>query len=257
MVLGIVAGIMDLKEKFGFDTVYFIIQDVAAYRGVAKMTSQIIEKKGVKLLGYDRFPTGASQFASALTRVKETGAKIIMIDMDMPEGAILVKQIKAMKIPAVITGQVVELTGQEAWETYGEKIAGVINMYNQMANLPAKKWPKALSFHEAYQKRWGQGIETGHGPAPAYASIYILRDAIERAGSIDPDAVVKELEETDYVGLLGRTRFDKKSHQLIYGTDIHESAIIANAQWSEQGERVIVFPESVAEGKIALPPSLR
>ena len=256
VVTGILNGLFVLKKKFGFDSAYFIVQDVAWCRASADIIEKVIKQKGMKVLGYDRVPTGTSQFASSLTRVKATGAKIIMPIMEMPEGAILVKQVSSMRIPAVVSGCVGELAGPTAWKTYGDKISGVINVYLEMANLPAKKWPRAVAFHEAFKKRWGDDVQISHGPAPAYASVYMLKSAIERAGSLNPDAVVQELEQTDYVGLLGRTRFDKKSHQVIYGTDVNKTAIMANAQWSE-GERVIIFPECVAEGVIALPPSLK
>jgi branched-chain amino acid transport system substrate-binding protein len=257
MVKGILTTLSILNKKFGFDTVYFIAQDVAWAKATTDMVSKIIEQKGMKVLGYDRFPTGASQFASSLTRVKETGAKIIMSTMEMPEGAIMVKQVNSMKIPAIVCGVIGEVSGQKAWETYQGKIADVIILFLEMADLPAKKWPRALAFHVAYEKRWGDKIDTSHGPAPAYESVYMLKRAIEKVGSLDPDAVVRELEETDYVGLLGRIHFDKKNHQLIYGFDIENSAAMAIVQWSEKGERVVVFPEDLAEGQIVLPPSLR
>ena len=98
-------------------------------------------------------------------------------------------------------------------------------------------------------------MEAGHGPAPTYESVYILKEAIERAGSLDPDAIVAELEKTDRDGVMGRIRFDE-GHQVVYDMDPAESAVAAVFQWTEDGNRTIVFPPSLAEGKIELPPGL-
>ena len=40
----------------------------------------------------------------------------------------------------------------------------------------------------------------------AYDDVYIIADAIHRAGSTDSDKLVAALERTDYVGTIGRGR---------------------------------------------------
>jgi branched-chain amino acid transport system substrate-binding protein len=86
--------------------------------------------------------------------------------------------------------------------------------------------------------------------------VYILAEAMERAGTIDPDAVVAALEKTDRQGAIGRIRFGK-NHQVVYGNDPKETALAAMIQWSKTGAREIVFPESIAEAKIHLPEGLK
>jgi len=84
-------------------------------------------------------------------------------------------------------------------------------------------------------------------------AIYVLKAAIERAGSLDPDKVVTELEKTDMMGVYGRLRFDPKSHQVIPSTDPQEGAVGSILQW-QNGKRVVVYPKSIAMGEIQLPP---
>ena len=74
-----------------------------------------------------------------------------------------------------------------------------------------------------------------------------------RAGSLDPDAVVTQLEQTDIMGVYGRLRFDPKSHQVIPASDPKEGAVGSILQWQD-GQRVVVFPKSIAKGSIQLPP---
>ncbi len=85
-------------------------------------------------------------------------------------------------------------------------------------------------------------------------AVYALKDAIERAGSLDPDKVVKALEEIDLMGVYGRIRFDPKTHQVIPSTDPKEGAITGMIQWQD-GKRVTFWPESGAVGTLKLPES--
>jgi len=46
-------------------------------------------------------------------------------------------------------------------------------------------------------------------------------------------------------------------HQVPYGLDPRETCIGAGIQWNETGSRVIVYPPTLAEGKIQLPKGLK
>ncbi|MBW1920810.1 MAG: ABC transporter substrate-binding protein, partial [Deltaproteobacteria bacterium] len=108
---------------------------------------------------------------------------------------------------------------------------------------------------EAYKKRWGLEPE-GYGTSSSYMAPYVLKEAIERAGSLDSEKVVAALEKTDMVGVYGRIRFDPKSHQVIPSLDPEKGAVGTIFQW-QAGRRVVVFPKSIAMGKIKLPPWMR
>ena len=87
-------------------------------------------------------------------------------------------------------------------------------------------------------------------------AVYTLKDAIERAGTLEADAVVAAMEKTDLMGVYGRIRFDPKSHQVIPSLDPKEGAVGTIFQW-QKGKRVVVFPESIAAGQILLPPWMK
>jgi branched-chain amino acid transport system substrate-binding protein len=170
----------------------------------------------------------------------------------MPESGILVKQWNSMKVPALLAGFISPLAGSGAWKAFDEKIAGAMNAIFEVGNIPIPKVPASVQFYQAYQKRWNKEVQSGHGPAPAYESVYLLAEAIQRAGSLDPDAIVAALEKSDRSGAIGRIKFDE-GHQVIFGNDPAQTALGCIAQWREGGKRVVVFPEAVAEDKVQLP----
>jgi branched-chain amino acid transport system substrate-binding protein len=242
-----------LKNDFGFDKVYIMNQDVAWARGTAGgMAKKVYPKLGMEVVGHDQFPTGFSDFSSALMKAKAKGAGILFTCFDMPESGVLVKQWKSLRVPALIAGFISPMAGEVAWKTFNGKIGGLMNAVFELGNIPSQKYAPARNFYNNYKKTYGKGIQSGHGPAPSYESVYILKEAIERAGSLDPDAIVAEIEKTDRKGVMGRIRFDE-GHQVIYGTDPAETAVGAFFQWTADGNRKIVYPPSLAEGEITLP----
>jgi branched-chain amino acid transport system substrate-binding protein len=67
---------------------------------------------------------------------------------------------------------------------------------------------------------------------------------------------VAQLKKTDRIGVTGRVKFDD-GQQAVYGFDPTETAVGVVFQWTEDGKRKIVFPDSLAEAKIKLPKGLK
>ena len=246
-----------INKQYGFNKVYIMNQDVAWARKTAEITTKVFfEKAGWTVVGQESYPTGTSDFSSSLMKVRAKGAQVILPIFDMPQSGTLVKQWNAMQIPSLLAGFISPLAGPGAWKTFDQKIGGAINCNFEMGSaISSSKMAKSTAFEQAYLKRWGKPLEAGHGPAPSYESVYILAEAIERAGKLDADAIVAELEKTDRQGVMGRIKFDE-GHQVGYGMNPDESAVAAVFQWTADGGRTIVFPPALAEGEIMLPKGL-
>ena len=247
------ANFTELKEKHGFNNLFIIAQDVSHARGAAAVMKKVATMKGWNVTGVEIYPTGTTDFSMGLLKAKETQSEIINIWMDMPESAILLKQWYEMKIPALPFGSTLAAAEQpgfwKATEGKGEyTLCNVVNAGN--APSDATEW--TMKFYNAYAKRWNVEPE-GLGTSSSYMVVYVLRDAIERAGSLDPDKVITALEQTDIMGVYGRLRFDPKSHQVIPAKDPKEGAVGSILQWQD-GKRVVVYPKSIAKGSIQLPP---
>ena len=246
-----------LNKEFGFNRVFIMNQDVAWARATGDlMVKLVFEKAGWEVVGRQAYPTGASDFSSGLMKTKAEKAQVILPIFDMPQSGILVKQWKAMKVPALVAGFISPLAGPAAWKAFDQKIDGALNCIFEVGNVPVPKVPKSVEFYDSYKKRYGVPIEAGHSPAPAYEMVYILKEAIEKAGSIDGDKVVPELEKTDRMGAMGRIRF-AKDHQVVYGEDPKETALACMIQWRKPGKRAVVYPQSIASDKIELPEGLK
>jgi branched-chain amino acid transport system substrate-binding protein len=210
-------------------------------------------KFGWENLGSEVYPTGSSVFCGGLIKAKSKGAQVIVPIFDMSQSGILLKQWQTMRIPSLLCGFISPMAGPGAWKTFEGKIAGLLNANFELGSaISVEKYEPAKTFYDNYLKKYGVPMEAGHGPAPSYDSVYVLAEAMERAGSLDPDKIVDEIKKTDRPGVIGRIRFDD-GNQVLYGNNPKETAAGCVSQWGEGGKRVIVFPEAVADGNIKLP----
>lgn len=252
-LVGYLVGMMKhLEKEFGFNKLFVMHQDVLWARGTAEKVAEVLKAAGWNILGLEAYPTGASDFSAGLLKARAAGAQVIMPIFDMPQSGILVKQWNSMKVAALMAGFISPMSGSEAWKTFEGKIAGALNAIFEIGNIPVPKVPASVAFYEAYKKRWGKEVQSGHGPAPSYDSVYLLADALERAAKLDPDSISSELAKSDRAGAVGRIRFDE-GHQAVFGKDPSQAALGCVVQWGEDGKRVVVFPEAVAEAKVKLP----
>lgn len=252
-LVGYLVGMMKhLEKEFGFNKLFVMHQDVLWARGTAEKVAEVLKAGGWNVIGVEAYPTGASDFSAGLLKARAAGAQIIMPVFDMPQSGILVKQWNSMRVPALMAGFISPMSGPEAWKSFEGKIAGALNAIFEVGNIPVPKVPASVAFYQAYQKRWGKQVQSGHGPAPSYDSVYLLAEAMERAGNLDPDAVVAALRQSNRAGAIGRIRFDE-GHQAIFGNDPEQAALGCVIQWGEGGKRTVVFPEAVAEEKVKLP----
>ncbi len=242
-----------IRQRYGFDKVYIMNQDVAWARTAASLMIRLyLDRSDWSIVGLDNFSSGVTDFTQSLSRAESKQAQIILPIFDMPESSMLVKQWHNMRGKSLLFGFISPMVGSHAWESFDGKIAGALNVIFEMGNIPSPRWKPSMDFYNAYKAKFGQDIQARHGPAPAYESVYILVDAVRRADSLDPESIVAALESTDRTGAMGRIRFHR-GHQVIFGDDPQEDALACIFQWQSDGSRKIVFPLSVADGEIEMP----
>ena len=239
-----------VHKKLGYDKLYLIHQDVAWAKGTAGGVAKVTQAAGWTVVGSDAYPTGSRDFSSSLTKVKAAGAQVVVPIFDMPESGVLVKEARAMKVPALFAGFISPAAPGTAWATFNGEIEGLVNFLFEPGAIPLKT-PRSMHFNEAYGKMYGEEARqklSGHGPGPSYDAVFVLAEAIKRAGSLDADALVAQLEKTGMEGAIGHIAFSK-THQVFYGEDPKQAATSMAFQW-RAGKRVVVYPEGAAESQI-------
>jgi branched-chain amino acid transport system substrate-binding protein len=254
LVVGNYLGLLgEIKKAFGFDKIYISIAEAAHCKAAAAAIEKVAPKFGYKIVGKDVHPLGTTDFFMMLRDVKKSGAQVLFI-WDHTDGAInMLKQWHDLKIPALPLGFTDGTNAPDMWEQTQGKVANTIMSAAAGGALPGQSFTKTTqTFFESFKKRWGMEPRSGSNSC-GYASVYLLKDAIERAGSVESDALVTALEKTEMTTPAGMLKFDKASHQAVYGPDPDQAMVTTLFQWQD-GKRVAIWPRKAATGKEKLPP---
>jgi branched-chain amino acid transport system substrate-binding protein len=155
-----------------------------------------------------------------------------------------------MQIPAMMVGVCDPLGGPGAWEATQGAVKGMVNYISGAGNMAVPKMPKTVEFQNSYKKKFKELPQITLGCSQSYDAVYLIADAINRAGgSTDPDKLTDALVATNYAGVLGQYKFPADRHQATYGDNPANFLVGVAFQWQD-GKRVPVFPESIADGTI-------
>ncbi len=152
--------------------------------------------------------------------------------MSGPVGIPFGKQWGELEIPAAPVGINVEAQKSgyyPATDGFGD-YDYTLNTFAQNAVITEY----TISFIEKFVSIYGQ---LPNYNADTYTAVYLLAEAVERAGTLDTDAVIVEMEQTDRTGAAGRIVFDEV-HDVIWGPGYVTAVGI---QWQD-GELLATWP---------------
>jgi branched-chain amino acid transport system substrate-binding protein len=250
LLLALVAE--DMKKTLGLEKLKVaIVAEKAAWADpiVAAAEKTLPEKMGMEVVGTWRPSPVAKDCTAELSAIQRAGAHIIFTTFSSSVGLTFAKQWGELKVPAANVGINVESQKSGFWGATGGKgeYTVTVNTYARV-----KITDKTIPFFDKYQERFK---EVPNYTAGTYDAIYLLKEAAERAGSVDSGKVVVEMEKTAYDDTAGHVIFDK-SHDVSFGPKVVTSI---GTQW-QNGKMVCIWPngwEGVTyEGTVAhkLPP---
>jgi branched-chain amino acid transport system substrate-binding protein len=243
-----------IKEKHGFTKMFISIDDSAMCRGAAEIVKNLAMKDGWEVVGFDKHPIATTDYSVALTECKKSGAQVLFIWAYSPETSIMMRQWADMEVPALPIGFIGAAEDPGFWEATKGKGAYTIVTLSETGCTPSNVTPLTMKYYNAFKKRWNVPPRST-GCVSAYEALHVLKDAIERAGTVDDEPLIGALEKTNLPAVRGTIRFDQ-NHQIIYGYDPKTSVLGNWVQW-QNGERVTIFPQAAAMGTIKMPPWLK
>jgi len=219
-----------------------IIAETAVW--VEPIVTALKNSLGNRLVALERVSTNAKDLSVELSRVQSSKAQIVFVILAADAGLPFARQWADRQIPALVTGYTVMAQSDRFWEqTEGRAQAFMTWKHGVRAPIS----PKTIPYWDRYTKKYGH-VPGAYTNFATYDGVYILVDAIRRAGSLDSDALVKALEATDHVGVSGRIKFSKR-HDPEAGPDFLPFTYI---QW-HKGEMVTVWPPKMKTGEMQMP----
>ncbi len=182
-----------------------IIDDRTAYgQGLADVFEKVAKEGGIKVVTREFTNDKATDFNAILTKVKAGKPEVIMYGgMDATAGP-MAKQMKQLGIKSVL------LAGDGACSPEFVKLAGDAAevLHCSMAGEAVEKLAKGEEFKTKYKAKFNQDVQI-YSPY-SYDAVYVIADAIKRAGKADRAAVTAAVPATNLPALTGNITFDEK-----------------------------------------------
>ncbi|MRR15452.1 MAG: branched-chain amino acid ABC transporter substrate-binding protein [Deltaproteobacteria bacterium] len=233
---------------------YILCQDYAYGHAYAETFKAAIKKykPEAQIVGEDFFPLFTKDFAPYITKVKAAGAEFIITQAWAADNENLTKQSRQLGLKIPISSLYVDDTrGLRA--IGGPAGAGFVleQSYIPTINTPANK-----KFVELWHKQWGKWsapYDTDFYKWPAgfvgsgVVSLYCLFDVIQKAGTTNPDKIIKTWEGLEQQSIIGPMYMRPQDHLML--GDIFFSELVFPNKWFEHNAgwgRTITIPRALS-----------
>ncbi|MEJ2242761.1 MAG: ABC transporter substrate-binding protein [Candidatus Bathyarchaeota archaeon] len=246
--LGMTDGLLLGREITGFNKIGFL-SEAWAEGLVEGLESVLPEAYGFDVVYSSIFPYETVDFSSYFAAAEAAGVEILVPIIALEGGIPFVKEYYDRQSPMFIYGGIIfTATYPESWNWTDGKCEHVcVSNTPIVAGYPLTS--KTIPTRDAYFNKWGESIDmTG---ANAFDILrYILSDAIKRAGTIETEAVIKALEETNVETSNAKNWAFTDSHGLMMGKNPNDPeaayAFVMYFQWQDE-KLVPVYPRRIME----------
>ncbi len=203
---------------------------------------------GLKVLDHIRLSPDTTDFTPIFNKIEGEKPDVIVTGISHV-GVQPTVQWQQQQVPMPMYGVSSQATNSTFWKDTNGATDGVI--FNMVAAPDVAVTPKTIPFAKSYQAKYGN--LPGYAAYQSYDDVYMWADAIRKAGGTDPDKMVTAMEQTDYVGTIGRIEFLPKTNIFAHGMKIGKGYITGlMVQW-QKGNPVTIWPADVATGKMTFP----
>jgi branched-chain amino acid transport system substrate-binding protein len=247
--LGMTDSMIHIRELTGFNKIGYLAEDLPWNKGMREGLDIFLPENGFDLVYKGKFPLDTVDFSSYFAAAEAAGVEVIVPMIALDGGIPFCKEYYDRQSPMLVFGGSNLLASDpRGWEWTGGKCNNM-----DFAEVPTTTgYPftsKTLQTRDSYMNRWGEPITWT--AAIYYDAIkFILKDAIERAGTIETEAVIKALEQTSVETSNARDFVFTESHGLMMGTDANDPnadySIVMGFQWQD-GVQVPVDPTKIME----------
>jgi len=241
-----------LRDKYNLkvNKVGFIYENTAYGTSTSQGLKETCLEEGFTNIGlfqpYDKDITDAGPL---VTKIKASGVDIIFPVSYTPDAQLLVSTMKAMKVNPLVIGGGAGFCWPPIEQAIGSRVNGIFSVGSWSYDTKnIFDYPQRKDVTERYQKRFGTFMPEQAGEH--YAMVWLLKEAIEKAGSADPEKVRQALADYEFGksmdGMMqpGKIKFDET------GWNFHPFPTMI--QWQNNTVRT-VFPQEVATAKVIWP----
>jgi len=201
------------------------------------------QKRGINIVFDQAYEHGAIDFKPMLANLRSTNPDMIFATSYVMDASMIVKQMKELDFNTkLFVGNGAGYTMPEFYQN-----AGTASDYVASTSLwiPNVAWPGAKDYFEKYKQKFGK--EPDYHGAQAYATMYVIADALGRATDLTNEGIQKALKQTDIQTIMGPIKFEDWD-----GFTNQNKPNTYVVQWSK-GKLEVIWPEDVKSASYVYP----
>lgn len=235
--------IKDMQDEFKtkIESLAFVYENGDWGKGMAEQWKKLAEKNGYKVVLDEPYPSTATDLSPVVQKIKRANPDILMMVSNAADAILITNTLAEYKVKpkAIIAsgGGHADPSFLKAVGTNGQHLFDIVEWETDVNK------PGAKETNEKFKARYGYNL-AGES-VDAYIAMYVLADALERAGSLDPKAIRDALASTKLtkgpamIASYDAVEFDQT------GQNRHAALVIVQVNDSGKGlERFTVWPRN-------------
>lgn len=198
--------------------------------GLTENFEAAFTQAGGTIVAKEAYTTNDKDFNAQLTKIKSAKPDVVYLPDYYNVVALIAKQLRAQGIEAPIVGA-------DGWDgILGNSSAEVLNGFYSNHYATDSTDPAVQAFVKKFNDKYSK--DPNSFAALGYDAVYILKDAIVKAGSTDSVAVKDALAATDGNYVTGHLTFDEKRNPI-------KSAVMLEIVKADDGSLKTVYKTTV------------
>ena len=199
------------KERLGANTVAVMLNNSSDYSdGIAKAFIEESEKLGMKVMGVEGYSDGDKDFRPQLTKLAAMNPDVILIPEYYEQAALIATQAREVGVKSIFVGS-------DGWDGIAKTLdqsayAAIENSYFTNHFSMEDQSEKIQDFLKDYREAYKE--DPSAFSALGYDAVYMMKSAIEKAGSTDKQKIVDALKGIEYDGVTGYLTFDDHNNPI-------------------------------------------
>jgi branched-chain amino acid transport system substrate-binding protein len=185
---------------------------------VAEGSKKLADAMGLEVVLFEKYSEGATDFTSILTKIKSENAQVVLVAGHTEEALNFTQQSKELNVCPKLVAMTVGPSEADFRKSLGkdaEYIYGVASWSTQM-NFKGALFDDTQQFVKQFKAKYN--YDPDYHNASGIADVAVFKNAIERAGTLDPQKVRDAIAATDMNTIYGRVQFSQNGQ--IKGTSV-------------------------------------
>lgn len=242
--------IRDYAKKAGvkFETAAILHEDTQFGVDSARVQEELAKENGIKVVENIGYRAKTTSLTAEVQRLKAANADILFPTSYTADALLLMRTMKELDyVPKIIIAQNAGFNDASFLETMGNGADDIISRSPFSMDM-AEKIPLIGQLNELYKKH-SNGRDIYDPPIRSFVGALVLVDAINRAGSTDPEKIRQALRETNFPA----GQIPMPWQNIEFGEDGQNNGVSTALIQVQDGKYYSIYPFDVAARQVTYP----